>query len=125
MNEALRVFGDRLRQLRRAKGLTLRQLAEATGVDFTYLSKLENGRMAYSPSAEMVRKLARVLDADALELLELANKLPPELDSLKGSANARRFIQRASAIASPEDWDAMLDLLERRQAERNRSEEDS
>jgi HTH-type transcriptional regulator, competence development regulator len=124
MNAALRAFGERLRDLRRAKGLTLRQLADATEVDFTYLSKLENGRVSYSPSADMVRKLAQALDADPLELLELANKLPPELDSVRGSANARRFMQRASEIASPEDGEAVLDLLEQREAERKRKMED-
>lgn len=124
MNEALRAFGERLRELRVGKALTLRQLADTTGVDFTYLSKLENGRVSYTPSAEMIRKLAQALDADPLELLELADKLPPELDSVRGSANARRFMHRASEIASPEDWDAMLDLLEKRQAERKRQGEE-
>jgi len=36
-------FGQRLRELRREKRWTLRALADAVGVDFTYLSKIENG----------------------------------------------------------------------------------
>jgi transcriptional regulator with XRE-family HTH domain len=39
-------FGERLRQLRRERQMNQRALAERAGIDFTYLSKLENGRMA-------------------------------------------------------------------------------
>ena len=121
MKNALADFGRRLRELRHARRLTLRQLAEATEVDFTYLSKLENGRLTYTPSSDTVRRLAEALGADPLALLDLANKLPPELKTLQGSAQARRFIERASEIASPEDWDAMLQLLEQRRAARDES----
>jgi len=121
MSSSLEEFGRRLREMRHSRGLTLRQLAEAAQVDFTYLSKLENGRLAYTPAADTLRRLAEGLGADPLVLLDLANKLPPELKSLQGSVQARRFIERASEIASPEDWDAMLQLLERRRAARDGS----
>ena len=110
-------FGVRLRELRNAKQLTLRALAERTGVNFTYLSKIENGKAGYLPGADTIRALAAALDADSLELLELADKVPPELGSLARNAHARRFLQRAQ-VASPADWNALLDLLEKRQAER-------
>jgi transcriptional regulator with XRE-family HTH domain len=99
--------------------LTLRQLAEAVGVDFTYVSKIENGKAGYLPGAETIRSLAEVLGADALELLELADKVPPEMVGFAGDAKARRFLQRAQEVASPGDWDALLELLEKRQTERN------
>ena len=108
-------FGQKLREFRLEKSMTLRALAEATGVDFTYLSKIENNKVGYLPGAETIRDLATALNVDAIELLELANKLPPELATLAGSAKARRFFQRAQEIASPKDWDALLDLLETRQ----------
>lgn len=111
-------FGKQLRQLRIAKGFTLRALAEAAGVDFTYLSKIENGKPGYQPGADTIRALAAALDADALDLLRLADKVPPELQGLTEDAKARRFFHRAQEIASPEDWDALLNLLERRQQER-------
>jgi transcriptional regulator with XRE-family HTH domain len=111
-------FGAKVRQLRQEKGMTLRVLAEAAGVDFTYLSKIENDRLEYSPGVETIRDLAQALEVDAMELLQLANKLPPELAKLAGSEKARRFFQRAQEIASPKDWDALLDLLESRQSTR-------
>jgi transcriptional regulator with XRE-family HTH domain len=111
-------FGAKLRELRQEKGMTLRALAEAAGVDFTYLSKIENDRLDYSPGVETIRDLAQALGVEPMELLQLANKLPPELAKLAGSPSARRFFQRAQEIASPKDWDALLDLLETRQSAR-------
>ena len=75
-------------------------LAEAAGVDFTYLSKIENDRLDYLPGAETIRDPARALDIDAIGLLQLANKVPPELAKLAGSANASR-IPRTARAASP------------------------
>jgi transcriptional regulator with XRE-family HTH domain len=114
-------FGERLRQLRKERGLTLRALAEAVGVDFTYLSKIENGKAGYLPGAETIRALAEALGADALELLHWADKVPPEVQTFARNAKARRFLQRAEEIASPGDWDALLNLLEDRQKNRKGS----
>src|SRR4030095_9726119 len=60
-------FGCRLRELRQARGMTLRALAEAAGVDFTYLSKIENGRAGYLPGAETIRDLAQALEVDSID----------------------------------------------------------
>jgi transcriptional regulator with XRE-family HTH domain len=72
-------FGERLQELRKAKGYTLRQLASKVGVGFTYLSKAENGKLAFAdvPGEALILKLAEALDADADELLILAKKIPP------------------------------------------------
>src|SRR5207245_8054521 len=99
-------FGSKLRELRQEKGMTLRTLAEAAGVDFTYLSKIENDRVEHLPSVDTIRDLAQALEVDAMSLLQLANKVPPELAKLAGNEKARRFFQRAQEIASPKDWDA-------------------
>jgi len=116
-------FGKRVRQLREQRQMTLRALADAAGVDFTYLSKVENGRVPYTPSVETIRVLASALGCDALELLRLADKVPPELEPMAGSAHARRFLERAQEIASPEDWEALLKVLERRQRDRRKQAE--
>lgn len=118
-------FGERLRDLRKQKNLTLRALAEAVGVDFTYLSKIENGKAGYLPAADTIRALASLLEVDPLELLRLADKVPPELQTVSGDAKARRFFSRAQQIASPDDWDALLDFLEKRQQERREGGQES
>ena len=85
-------FGDRLRELRKAKGFTLRDLAGQVGVGFTYLSRAENERLQYGdyPSDALIGKLAKALDADADELLFLAKRIP---DRMK-----RRILERPEAF---------------------------
>ena len=116
--EGIVVFGKKLRSLRTKKGLTLRALANAIGVSFTYLSKIENGKVEYTPAPDTIRALAKALDVDPLELLKLADKVPPELENLVVGTRARKFLDRAREIASPEDWSALLTLLEEREAKR-------
>ncbi len=81
-------FGKRIRELRRAKGLTQRQVAAELGIDFTYLSKLENDR-GEPPGEETVRRLARLYGADPEDLLALAGKVPLELR--RKAAHDREF----------------------------------
>ena len=71
-------FGDRIRELRKAKGYSLRKLAPLAGVGFSYLSKVENGRLdsGGSPSESLIHRLADALDADEEELLLLARHVP-------------------------------------------------
>ncbi|MBA2732389.1 MAG: helix-turn-helix transcriptional regulator [Acidobacteria bacterium] len=83
-------FGKRLRQLRLERKINQRVLATQVGVDFTYLSKIENGRMP-PPSEDVIVKLAKVLETNADELLRLAQKVPQDLQSV---------INRSSALPS-------------------------
>ncbi|MFT3864589.1 MAG: helix-turn-helix transcriptional regulator [Solirubrobacterales bacterium] len=80
-DESQETFGETIRRLRRETGLTQRQLAGELQIDFTYLSKLENGR-GERPSERLVRGLARRLDTDAEELLALAGRVPEEIGEL-------------------------------------------
>lgn len=70
--EAGESLGARLRQLRRGR-FTQRELAAKVDLDYTYLSKIENG--AETPSEAAVRRLAEVLEADAEDLLARAGKV--------------------------------------------------
>jgi len=74
-------FSERIRELRKAKNLSLRALAEAAGVSFTYISKIENDKLDFGdyPSEDLIGKLAAALGADKDELLLLAKKVPPEI----------------------------------------------
>jgi transcriptional regulator with XRE-family HTH domain len=67
-------FPARLRELRRARGLSLRELADAAYVGKSTLSQLENGRM--NPSVEMAAHLDRALGADGV----LAGMVTPGTD---------------------------------------------
>lgn len=54
-------FAERLKKLRKKKGLSQNELAEAIGVHFTQVSRYERGET--KPNAEAMTKLARALDA--------------------------------------------------------------
>lgn len=61
------IFARNLRRVRTERGLSQEALADLAGIDRTYVSSLERER--YSPSLDMVEKLAQVLKIDPHELL--------------------------------------------------------
>ncbi|HLI39867.1 MAG TPA: helix-turn-helix domain-containing protein [Streptosporangiaceae bacterium] len=65
-------FGQRLRHLRRARGLTLGELSERVGRAPSVLSLLENGRR--EPKLSLIEQLAAALSVPAAELL---SRQPP------------------------------------------------
>ena len=85
-------FGNRLRAMRTAKGLSQRALGERVGVSFTYISKVENGKLDFGdyPSEDLICRLAAALDTDEEELLLLAEKIPEPI--------RRRFFERPDAF---------------------------
>jgi len=108
-------FGPYIRQRRHELGLTQRQLAEKAGIDFTYLSKIENGRVEHTPSIKAIRDLARALDVDELDVMQRAKKVPAVFEAVVRDEDALRFFRRATeTITSPEGWRDLLDYLERR-----------
>lgn len=74
-------FGRRLRQLRHAAKRTQADVAYAADVDFTYLSKIENGRNE-APSENTIIALLGAVDAPAAvydEMFCLAGKVPADV----------------------------------------------
>ena len=106
-------FPDRLRELRRTARMSQRALAELVGVDFTYLSKIENGRVE-PPSEGVLQKIAKEL-ADKLgkneteladELITLAGKIPSDLaETLSRNPEVVRLLRSVgSDVRSAADW---------------------
>src|SRR5260221_14697422 len=91
-------FGKRVRELRKAKALTLRSLAEKVKVNFTYLSKIENHKLDFGdyPGEGLIRKPAKVLGADEDELLLMAEKIPDEI--------RKRVVNVPTPFASSPGW---------------------
>lgn len=69
-------FGKLIRQARKDLGYSQRDLAKLLGLDFTYLSKLENDRADYAPKEEVIRALALHLGLNAEALIFLAGRIP-------------------------------------------------
>jgi transcriptional regulator with XRE-family HTH domain len=107
-------LGEYIKELRHQRRFTQRQLAEKAGVDFSYLSKIENNRLEHTPSIKTLQDLARVLEVDELELMELANKVPPVLEAIARDKDAMRFFRRATeTIKDPEGWRDLLAYLDK------------
>jgi transcriptional regulator with XRE-family HTH domain len=92
-------FGQRLRELRRAKNLGQRSLAGMVGVSFTYLSRSENDNPDFGPypSEDLICRLANALNAEVDELLVLPKKVPEK--------TRRRVFERPAAFAKLADLD--------------------
>jgi transcriptional regulator with XRE-family HTH domain len=101
-------FAEFLREKRRAAGISQRKLAELVGVDFSYISKLENGRLP-APAADTIVLIAQSIGCPSEELLAAAQKLPGGVGSiLSGNPAAVRFLQEASTLGLTEtEWEHM------------------
>ncbi len=64
-------FGSIIRYLREKQGYSLKDLEDMTDISPSYINRLENGARA-CPSYPIVEKLAKALNADVTELLEIA-----------------------------------------------------
>ena len=104
-------FGEKIRQLRKEKNLSQRDLATKVGVNFTYISKIENEKLDFGdyPSEELIRKLAKALRADADELLILAEKIP---EAIKKRVMERPDVFRKLAKLDDESLDKLLENLD-------------
>ena len=70
--------GQRIREIRKSRNLTQRELADRVGINFTYLSRVENDRLddEQTPREETLQRIAKALEADPDELLLLARRIP-------------------------------------------------
>ena len=66
-DDALIKFGAKVREFRKARGLTQHQLAESAGIDRKTINRIENTR--YSPTLTNVFAIAEALDIPANTLL--------------------------------------------------------
>jgi transcriptional regulator with XRE-family HTH domain len=62
-------MGAVIRRERRERGLTLKALAERSALSVVYLGEIERGKKY--PSAQVLEQLAKALELDLAELLEL------------------------------------------------------
>jgi transcriptional regulator with XRE-family HTH domain len=69
-------FGEKVRQLRTQRRLSLRALADQLdGISYSYISLVENGER--QPNAELIFKVSRFFGVSADVLLDDARELEP------------------------------------------------
>lgn len=70
------LLGTRIKELRKAKGLSQDALAERVGIDSKHLSRLEVG--GSFPSLDTLERLAQVLEVELKEFFEFAHLDEPK-----------------------------------------------
>jgi transcriptional regulator with XRE-family HTH domain len=66
-SDTRRIFAQRLRQLRKSKGLSQEELADQAGLHRTYVGSVE--RSERNVSIDNMERLAKALEVDLAELL--------------------------------------------------------
>ncbi|HEX2846249.1 MAG TPA: helix-turn-helix transcriptional regulator [Chitinophagaceae bacterium] len=107
-------FGQILKEIRRSKNISQRELAVNAGVDFTYISKLENDRLP-PPAADTIAKLAAHLDTPEEVFFAASGKMNNEIrDVITSSPEAMKFLTEATQMRlTGADWNKLLGNLKK------------
>jgi len=73
-------FGELLKDLRIKKGKSIKTLGQELGLNYTYISKLENSKV--SPSIKSIEKFSRYFKYNSEELLLSAGKIPQDIEDI-------------------------------------------
>jgi transcriptional regulator with XRE-family HTH domain len=111
-------FGQNLRELRRSKGMSQRELAKRVGVDFSYISKVENDRLP-PPAADTIVKICEALSVAPDGLLAMTGKMPSQVKQMVGtSSSALQFMRQAQSMKlTDEEWDELTRGLKQLRSE--------
>jgi transcriptional regulator with XRE-family HTH domain len=120
MKDGSKTFGQSLRELRRSKGVSQRELAGEVGVDFSYISKLENDRLP-PPAADTIVKICEVLGVVPDPLLAATGKMPTQIKEMVGaSPSALQFMRQAYQMGLTNDeWTEMVEQMKKLRGERD------
>lgn len=104
-------FGERIREKRTEKQITLRKFAEMIGVSPTYVSQIERNEFN-PPSEEKIRLIAKILDEDTDEMLALANKVSSDLPRIiqQHPKQAATFLRTVEGF-SQKDWEELMEQV--------------
>ena len=121
-------FGERVRQLRRERGLMLKDMAAHLGVSSAYLSALERGERG-KPTWTLIQGVLqyfRIIWDEADELTRLADLSDPRVKIDTASADPRATLlanrlARDIRSLSARDLEEMLAILDRAQERERRT----
>ena len=113
-NQAMKDFGETIRDLRLAQDLGLRETATKVGISPAYLSRIERGKER-PPKPEVVKALAKELAADPDVLFRLSSSTDPEVvDYLHEQPEAMHLVRYLMETAfSPEELGGLLQFAKK------------
>lgn len=104
-------FGNRLKELLKEKGMTIKELAEISGISINTLYSITK-RDTQIPSSDIINKIADALGVDTTLLLTYED-WKKELDSAFQEINAseKNLRRKLSEITEMLNADALVELL--------------
>ncbi|HHH31506.1 MAG TPA: XRE family transcriptional regulator [Polyangiaceae bacterium] len=89
-------LGERIRRIRKERGLGLRAMARDLDVSAGYVSRIEKDAEKYPPGEDLLRKIADALGDDFDELMALAGRVSKELkEQVRQDPQMPEFLRRA------------------------------
>ncbi|MBO6180269.1 helix-turn-helix transcriptional regulator [bacterium] len=77
MSTIKKQLGQKIKEIRKLRGMTQEQLAEIVGIGISNISYIETGKFA--PSIENFEKVVKALDVEPYELYEFSSKTTSEM----------------------------------------------
>lgn len=112
-------FGQRLREKRLEKKITLRKMADMIGVSSTYLSQVEQGRYD-PPTADRVADIAKILGEDVDLWIGLADRVPEDMEEIvKEHPKEMPELLRAARGLTPEQFEKLQQTIKRMRGKGN------
>lgn len=74
-------LGAKIRELRKEKKLSLRLLGERTGLDHSYIGRIERGEIS-SPSLDTLERIANVLEVEVSSFFGDKGDIPEEMKEI-------------------------------------------
>lgn len=89
--------GELIKSLRVKRGVSIKKLAPELGLDYTYISKIENSKI--NPSSKVVKKFADYFSYNVDELLMMAGRVPDDIQKIleDNPKEAVKFLRRKFA----------------------------
>ena len=105
-------LGERIKVLREQHRVGVRELGRIVDDSAMHISNIEKGKS--SASAEIIQKIANALQADADELLALADQVAPDVAGvIHSNTQAVPSFLRAAKDLSPEQWTELMKQVEK------------
>lgn len=115
MDDTVRKLGEKIRELRLARQMTLQELGEKTGMAWEHIRRIETAKIP-SPTIGSLEKLAEAFGVPITTLFEEPTKNPSEQEAI--FLRQRGFDEEtAKEIQELMDW--FRQRQERRKAEKN------
>ena len=104
--------GNKIKQLRVEKKMSMRGLARAVDVTPMQISNIEQGFT--KGSSELIFQIAKALDTDVDQLLHLADRVDPEVvEVIQNNPDSVPNFLRAAKDLSSDEWEKLQGYLER------------